>query len=340
MAELGKLAGCSAMTVSLALRNSPRVSAATRKRIQALAAKHAYRPNPLVVAFNAHRRRSHPAFQATVGFVTCFGTRAGWKTQFPAYRALRNGLGKRAEALGYTVEEFWIRDPEMPARRLRQIIEARGVRGLVLAPLPADGFTLPAFDWSDLAVVATGYSIRKPDFHRVSHDYFHGMMLALERCRAKGYRRIGFFVDRRVNRVIYNLWLAAWLAEQRTTAGAPRLEALLTEPDTRPDLAEWARRERLDAVVGLDVWDLEARGMVLPPGVARVALNADEAGAGRRQPGISRNFAGLGAAAMDRLAGLLHANDYGVPACPQTTLIAGTWMGDRFLPERRHSCRC
>jgi LacI family transcriptional regulator len=48
--EIAAAAGVSAMTVSLALRGSREVSAATRKRIRALAESMGYRPNPMVSA--------------------------------------------------------------------------------------------------------------------------------------------------------------------------------------------------------------------------------------------------------------------------------------------------
>lgn len=323
MADLAKLAKCSVMTISLALRDSPRVSQKLRERIKALAEKHGYRPNPLVSALNATRRRRR-AFQATVAFLAHFETPSGWEKKFPAYGALRDGFAGRAAELGYAVEEVWTRDPEMPAPRRQKILEARGIQGLLIAPLLADGSTLPTMDWTRFSVLTVGYSVREPDFHRLSHDYFHGMTTALARARAAGHRRIGFFVDRQVNRVLFNLWLAAYLAEQKTTPGAPRIEPLLMGPGEERSLREWARREKLDAVVGLDTWSIGARGMSLPRGVKLVALNADDAPEPVR--GIGRDFAFLGRAAMDRLVSLLHANETGAPARPQTTLVEGVWM--------------
>lgn len=322
MADLAKLARCSVMTISLALRDSPRVSQKQRERIKALAAKHAYRPNPLVSALNATRRRKR-AFQATLAFLAHFETSRGWEKKFPAYGALRDGFSARADALGYAVEEVWTRDPEMPVRRRQKILEARGIQGLLVAPLLADGSTLPAMEWTRFSVLTVGYSVRDPDFHRVSHDYFHGMTTALARTRAAGYKRIGFFVDRQVNRVLFNLWLAAYLAEQKTTVGAPRIEPLLMGPGDEGELLKWARREKLDAVVGVDVWSIGERGMSLPPGIKLVALNADDA------PGpicgIGRDFAFIGRAAAERLVALLHANETGAPERPQTTLVEGVW---------------
>ena len=45
LVELGRLLELDKSTVSLALRGSPKIALATRKRVQAFAARHAYRPN-------------------------------------------------------------------------------------------------------------------------------------------------------------------------------------------------------------------------------------------------------------------------------------------------------
>lgn len=314
------------MTISLALRDSPRVSEKQRAKIKALAAKHGYRPNPLVSALNATRRRKH-AFQATVAFMTHFDTPSNWEKKFPAYAALRDGVKARTEELGYAMEEVWMRDPKMSAARRQGILEARGIQGLIIAPLLADGSTMPQMDWGRFSVLAIGYSVREPDFHRLSHDYFHGMVSALAHARAAGHRRIGFFVNRLVNKTLFSLWLAAYLAEQKTAPDAPRIEPLLLEPGQEKEVLRWARREKLDAVIGLDLLTIEQRGMALPPKVVRISLNADE------EPvpiaGISRDFGFLGRAAMDRLVSLLHWNQTGVPTRQQTTLIEGVWVDGR-----------
>lgn len=49
-------AGVSVMTVSRALRNQPSSASATRQRIQQIAERLGYRPNPLVSALMSYRR--------------------------------------------------------------------------------------------------------------------------------------------------------------------------------------------------------------------------------------------------------------------------------------------
>src|SRR3954469_11850761 len=67
MRSLAAEAGVTPMTVSLALRNSHRISAETRQRIIRLAAVRGYRPDPVISKLMHHlRSRSEGRFRATI----------------------------------------------------------------------------------------------------------------------------------------------------------------------------------------------------------------------------------------------------------------------------------
>jgi len=67
---------------------------------------------------------------------------------------------------------------------------------------------------------------------------------------------------------------------------------------------------------------LEAAGM-LPEGYPAASLNRDEAPAPASAPGVDRDFAVVGATAVERLVSLVQHNQRGVPAHPQTILLEG-----------------
>ncbi|HRP04381.1 MAG TPA: LacI family DNA-binding transcriptional regulator, partial [Opitutaceae bacterium] len=85
LSDVAKRAGVHVTTVSLALRNHPRLPESTRRRIQSLAKRMGYAPDPLLRALVAYRgrvieRRNVP----TLAYVTNWATRWGWKaTTFP-----------------------------------------------------------------------------------------------------------------------------------------------------------------------------------------------------------------------------------------------------------------
>jgi len=65
--SLARQLGLSAATVSLALRDSPRVIAPTKRRVLQAARRAGYRPNPLVASvMTVLRRSSHGGFQGAL----------------------------------------------------------------------------------------------------------------------------------------------------------------------------------------------------------------------------------------------------------------------------------
>ena len=131
MQQIANVAGVSKSAVSLALRNDPRIPESTRFRIQKIAEKMGYRRNPVVDSLMTQLRADRqPTFQANLGLINCSPTKDLKKNH--TFRRLREGVIRRAEQLGYGVEEFWLQQPDMRPERLKQIIETRGIRGLIL----------------------------------------------------------------------------------------------------------------------------------------------------------------------------------------------------------------
>ena len=100
LSDVAKKAGVHVTTVSLALRNHPRLPETTRQRIQAMAEAMGYRPDPLLRALVAYRgnnieRRNTP----TLAYVTNWNTRLGWKKvtahpdSYAGAEAMANQLG-------------------------------------------------------------------------------------------------------------------------------------------------------------------------------------------------------------------------------------------------------
>jgi LacI family transcriptional regulator len=133
LADIAAKAGVHVTTVSLAIRNHPRLPEATRTRIQNLAKEMGYTPDPLLKALIAYRgqvmaRRNPP----TLAYVTNWNTRWGWKkvTAHPQFHA---GAEATARALGYNLEHFWMREPDLTQERLSSILYSRGITGLIIA---------------------------------------------------------------------------------------------------------------------------------------------------------------------------------------------------------------
>src|SRR5829696_6510312 len=101
--QIAKASGLAVATVSYALRNDPKIPAATIARVHATAEEMGYRPNPRVAALMAHIRRARPvATGERIGFI--------WLARPGAYVRTHQGARQRAEQLGYELEDFAVRD--------------------------------------------------------------------------------------------------------------------------------------------------------------------------------------------------------------------------------------
>lgn len=326
MSAVAELAGCARSTVSMALRNDPRIPRVTRERISRAAAQLGYKPNPLVAALMTTRRmQSVQAEHTTLALVTTHQPDDPGRN-YPGYRSFVNGATLRASELGYRLQEFPLRERGMTPRRYAQILRARNIHGVLVAPLPRNEKHVE-LDFSDLAVVGLGLSVVSPSIERVSNDHFQSMMLAMARCRENGYRRIGFAVSRLTSERLDDRWMSGYLLASSRFPSEERLAPLLChEPDEiAAALPAWCRRERPEVVI-FGNYD-PAVPFVLPGGVDTVAL--DVVSPDGELTGIFQDDQRVGAIAVEHLVSRLQRGAHGADDRARLHLIAGAWASGR-----------
>lgn len=337
--DLARLARVSHTTVSLALRDHPSIPAATRIRIAELALRHRYQPDPMLAALNAYRVSRTPSrFQGTLAWLTSFDTPHAWRSMIQA-EGYFLGAREAAERLGYKLDEFWIGDPTITARRATHILQSRGVRGIIVAPLPVAHGNL-GLDWNRFAAVALGYSLARPQLHVVMNHQFRNMRHLVQHLHGLGYRRLGFAMPATTDeRVDHNYIGGFWVAQQELPAASARLPPLLA-PAFGPDVfRRWFRRARPDAVVTSASWAhqviawLDAEGLEVPRdvGVAVASIPYGD----RVISGIDENVRAVGAMAVSTVVGMIHRNETGIPPTPWRILAEGTWFPGRTVTRRR-----
>ncbi len=332
MRDVAELAGCARSTVSMALRNDPRIPAVTRERISRAAAQLGYKPNPLVAALMTTRRMQGVQVEhTTLALVTTHRPDEPGR-KYPGYQSLVRGATSRASELGYSLREFPLREPGMTPRRYGQILRARNIHGALIAPLPRNEKRVE-LDFGDLAVVGLGLSVVSPSIERVSNDHFQSMMLAMAKCRDNGYRRIGFVVSRITSERLDDRWLSGYLLAASRFPPAERLAPLLCEePDGIPAaLPAWCRSERPDVVI-FGNYD-PASPFVLPRGVDTVAL--DVISPDGELTGIFQDHQRVGAIAVEHLVSRLQRGEYGANDRARLHLLAGTWAPGKTAPGLR-----
>lgn len=338
-------------TVSLALRNHPRLPLKTRQRIQSLAERMGYRPDPLLRALVAYRgktmqRRNPP----TLAYVTNWDSRWGWQkvTAHPEFYA---GAKAKARELGFNLEHFWLREPGLSHTRLSSILETRGINGMVVASHMREVDAALHFDWSRFSAVKIDYLPHQPELHNVTNNQCSVIRLAMQRVIGLGYRRIGFVMHRGWDHSVDHLWTAGFLCEQAHLPPDERIPILLF-PDAEP-VAAWMAESQSDVVAppaAFQRWYKKYRPEVIiskasfvqsalaemklrvPRDVAMVDVFLNDASG--RTAGVRQNHETVGELAVEILAGQLHHNKFGIPDIPTTTYVEGTWFNGASCPIR------
>lgn len=338
MRDVAVRAGVTASTVSLCLRNSPRISAETRARVLEAVRQLDYRPNPFVCALMRSRRRRGAAPGGPIlAFMTAFPTRDGWRQlETTVFQQMFEGARARAVQCGYQLQEFWLHEAGMTPRRFADVLRARGIFGLIVAPLP-EGNASVDFPWEDFAAVALGTTLVRPALHHVASDLFHAMMIAMEECHQLGYRRIGFALRTSVNQKVQRRWLAAYLLGQSELPDIQPLAPLLTEPLNEAAFRAWFERERPEVVIStapkLILGWLESWGFSVPGDVGIVSLSVPRPG--DRWSGIYQNAEQIGVRSVDLLVTLLERNEFGPLALAEALLVDGMWNHGTTAARRR-----
>lgn len=319
--------GVSHTTVSLALRNDPRITPAVRRRVRKASDAMGYRADAFLSSLVARLRTLRTSHvQATIGFITAWPTRDGWQ-KASNHRRFFDGARRRALQLGYAMDELWLHEPGMTGRAMTRILRARGIRGLILPSLPTAGGEL-SLGWEHFACVAKGLTVTHPPVHRVVSSHYEDMNLVLRELDRRDYRRVGLVLGETLSARVDRAWLAAYLLHHNDTAPADRVPALLTRPGAEESsFLRWFARHRPEVVLFSDQpvpqW-IARMNLAAPRDVGLVHL--DWSVHMKPLAGLDSDPETLGVAATDLLVGQLHANEFGIPKHEKIVAVRGHWV--------------
>lgn len=336
--DIARAAGVGVSTVSLALRNDHRLRPATRERIQKIAEELGYRPNATLATLMAQLRGSKPAsYQATLAFLNA-SEDANMLREIPTFREWARGAAERADELGYGMDFFWLHDPAVTPARLKEILVARGVRGLVIAAMQNNGI-LPAGHaalWTEFSSVAIGLRPRNPPLHFSANDQFSTARRAVEELQQLGYQRIGLVIDAAIDFWLERRFSAGFFAEIKP-GGDHRLPVFAFRKNGIDAFHDWFREHKPDAIVTLHEeikeW-LATLRLTTPDDVGLVHLDRD-AREMSHWAGMDQNSYCVGVTATDMIVGQLHRNDCGIPAFPKAVLIQSTWVSGGTVRQQK-----
>jgi DNA-binding LacI/PurR family transcriptional regulator len=329
--EIAARAGLSIGATSYALRNDPQVSAATAARVQHLAKRLGYRPNPRVSALMSHIRQAKPV---SVGERIAFLWIDVPPEQRP-YPVFLKAAKDRATQLGYTVEEFWLRTPGQSAKRLEQILFSRGIAGVLISPctLPNPTFRID-WNWSLFSPAIIGTAECVPELHHSAHHHFGGMRTAMLHLQGKKRKRIAGLLDFRIEDRVRRAWSSSFLIHHPLqNRGWNFLN--WGEERSPGKLATWLRHLKPDAIISTrdNFEKLLKGGWRLSRKIETVLLDSVLNPWGLAS--IDQGEAVIAANAVDLVAGQLHRNERGAPGQVKMLLHVGTLASGKSTRSRR-----
>ncbi|MDI1319448.1 MAG: LacI family DNA-binding transcriptional regulator [bacterium] len=325
--EIARSLGLSHTTVSEAIRDSPRVNEVTRKRVQKAAKAVGYRPNPLAGALMSEMRRARSGtFRGVLAILDLDGPDRRPASSNRYHRELARGATARAAELGFKAETIVTGTQGISDTRLDTILQARGIRGLLLLPIAGDA-DISGLDWTHFSGIYTDYLIERPALHAVCPDHYRSMVFAVQKLHTLGYHRLGLVLQASHDARLLHRWEAAFHAYHEHHAQKEALPPLILPEWDKKAFIRWFKTKKPDAVLchraEVIEW-MEACGAKIPEThgfcCLNVASNTRPCSGLDLQPGL------LGARGVELLIAALHRNDCGVPDHPSTTTIPAVWV--------------
>ncbi|WP_162525245.1 LacI family DNA-binding transcriptional regulator [Rariglobus hedericola] len=332
--SLATLTGFSLGTVSMALRDDPRIAPKTRELILRTATAQGYKPDPLLAGRMNHiRRRSATRAPVKLAHVVAWN-HLGSYYEFGPFRDFKAGAAARAAEFGYEFEDFLLDDVFMHPQRLAGILRTRSVPGVLIAPVQRPEIIharLAAGDpWLKLdftAYATIGYTLNLPRISRTVHDHAAAVEMACLKLSSRGYRRIGLVLSEIMHTRVHRRWLAGWVCSQADLSKAPRplIAGNLTDPAV---FDRWLKREKPDVIITCD-WDtvsahLQRLRLGTPDDIGLVDLQWLSPDSARAA--VDQSNHEVGAAAVDIILAQINRHERGEPAIPKTVLVPGRWI--------------
>ncbi len=319
MRDVARLAGeVHPSTVSLALRNSPRVSAKVRDKIQAVARRIGYRRDPLLDAFNQHRLKIVPQRAPRhIAAISDFSSMAELMAS-PLHAAARAGAIEAAARLHCRLDFFFCGSGQPNARRLDAVLEARGLRALLIFAVHADSSAMD-FDWSRRCAVAIDSLQLSTFFYRVTPDFMEATRLLWRRAWTQGSQRIGLVRSNAVDPATEDRAAAGFLLEQLRHPQAEPIPIHHFSPGRagHASFTKWLHKYRSQTILHTSLLAKSLPPVVSEESVRCLVFDAPSSD----QPGICPNYAEVGRRAVEQLVTLMQTNQLGLPSAAVCTYV-------------------
>lgn len=335
MAQIAAKAGVAKITVSRALRGSPHVSEVKRQRILKIAEELGYRKSPIVSLVMGHMARSRAVNYATP-LLLLMDSVAKNSTTKKVYEQLIVGARRKAEAYGFRLEVMQWTEAKMNSRRLDNILKTRSIQGLLINRSFPGKLNL-SLSWQGLTAVTMGGLVCDAEgWPHIHSDISWTVNKALEELTQRGYQRIGFVGQPKMNETLLNLFRANIYLYQADIDPQRRVQMLARPEDGNDTMViDWFMREKPDAIVcpgAAPLAVLKKIGKRPPEDFGFV--NCGGAGYDSGQSGVRMDRGLIAQTGVEIVAKNVLTGNFGMPEIPIRIVIQGSWVEGNTLRSK------
>lgn len=339
MTDIAAAAGVHPSTVSLVMRNSPTIPAATAIRIHDVAERLGYKPDPHLAAFNFQRLRNRaPKHGHTIALITESNpVHDPWVERY-YFPLAKKAAARMCDELGFAFEHFQLGSGGLTPRQLDRILGARGIRGAVffLQDLKRRRLEL---NWAGLSPLKIESFQLEQGIDTITADHQLAVRIGFNRLRKLGYRRCGMLLCPDVDERLSRPYWSSYMIEQRKIPEAERVPYL--EHHSRDSLKiagplrEWCLRERVDAIL-LSCAESESQVTAAfeDPGECPAVVALDWRPGFPHLAGIVQNHEIIAQRAVEAVSMMIVAHQRGIPRSPSVALVPGFWRDGVSAPRR------
>ena len=326
MADIAAEAGVSKTTVSLALHGNPRISDATRIRIEKLAAELGFEPNPAAQALCS--KRHVPGESGMIGAMAMLISASHDRVLFPRpeIKQLNEMLATHCRRLGYRIDRFVVGPSAREQESLSRILKARGVRAIMIYGENSE-IRDWSLDWGWFAAVTFSGSMREHFVHNVMSSSYQDVYDAVAHLAKRGYKKPGYFISEQD----FDHWQIGFRAAMNLL-GRRSGQALCIRDKFMPDKVVrekficWFEKYQPDLVVSSyeeACSILETTGVNVPEDAGYFSL--DVRPSSTQVSGLIQMRDVAYKTAVELLHGMISRHEYGPPKHPVNLEIPSVW---------------
>lgn len=339
MQTIADRVGVSKNAVSLALKNDRSISKGTKEKILKVASELGYQRNHVLgEVMSQMRKRGSDTMLATIALINGNNDPKAFRSH-PTIPYYVSGCSERARMLGYGVDPLWLHDESITARRWIEILETRGIRGVVIIGLMKENripeHFIPVVE--RFPVVVTGVRTRAPSLPFSCVDHYILALRAFEKAIALGYRRPALVLDSVIDDLVEHRFSAGYYTGQKELPVKRQLRPFYQVAAARKDpglFEKWLEKEAPDVIFTLynEVRDwVESAGLQVPADIGLIQLEWRSSHA--NWAGMNQHNDIVGQKAFDMLLGMIHRGEVGIPEFPSASLVGPTWIHGKTVRD-------